>query len=395
MEDQWRAFIDQDCIIPKKYQGLLNSYTFAVKDVFDIKGSIASAGNPYWRRTHLPARSNASVIEKLLNNGAELVGKTHTDELMYSLNGENHFFGTPVNPKQPKRIPGGSSSGSAVAVAAGLVDFALGTDTGGSVRIPSSYCGIYGYRPSHNAISMKGVIPLAQSFDTVGVMTKDVNVLANVVKTLVRQINQPRESFSTIIYPEDVWELIDSNIKSEMEESFVTNERRKMSLAKGELKSWMEAFRIIQGYEIWGNHGDWIEKVNPVFGPGIMERFMWTKTITRQQLQWAKQKREDIQSATQELLREDTIMVMPTSPNIAPLLGTSGEELQVHRNKLLMMTSIAGLNGLPQVTIPSIEVDGAPVGLSFIAGPNQDGKLIDYVKDFVLKRDQEKVMKGV
>ncbi len=106
-----------------------------------------------------------------------MVGKAITDELTYSLNGENIHYGTPVNPKAPGRIPGGSSSGSAVAVAGELADFALGTDCGGSVRAPASFCGIYGMRPSHGRISTAGVFRLAPRFDTVGWFARDGRLL--------------------------------------------------------------------------------------------------------------------------------------------------------------------------------------------------------------------------
>ena len=138
--------------------GPLRGLTFAVKDVFDIAGHRTGNGNPVWLATHAPAARTASAVERLLAAGARVVGKTHTDELAYSLNGENVHYGTPTNPRAPGRIPGGSSSGSAAAVAGGLVDFALGTDCGGSVRLPASYCGIYGIRTSHGLVPADGVV---------------------------------------------------------------------------------------------------------------------------------------------------------------------------------------------------------------------------------------------
>lgn len=168
MKDHWNAFVDSNLNIKPLGVGPLNGLTFAVKDVFEIKDYANTAGNPDWYRTHFPASRNAPVVDALLQQGAFLIGTTHTDELMYSLNGENFHYGTPVNPHAHNRIPGGSSSGSAVATASRLVDFALGTDTGGSVRIPSSYCGLFGFRPTHGFVNIDGVIPLAKSFDTVG-----------------------------------------------------------------------------------------------------------------------------------------------------------------------------------------------------------------------------------
>ena len=148
--------------------GPLAGLTCAIKDLFDIAGYVTGGGNPDWHASHEAARRTAPVVQKLLDAGATIVGKTHTDELSRGIFGENAHYGTPINPKAPGRVPGGSSSGSAAAVAGQLVDFALGTDTGGSVRVPASFCGIYGLRPSHGRLPFEGVLPQAPSFDTIG-----------------------------------------------------------------------------------------------------------------------------------------------------------------------------------------------------------------------------------
>src|SRR5262245_29043360 len=157
--------------------GPLDGLTFVVKDLIDVAGHVTGAGNPDWAARQVPAARSAPVVERLLRAGATLVGKTITDELAFSLEGENHHYGTPLNPRAPDRLPGGSSSGSAVAVAAGLADLALGTDTGGSVRVPASFCGVYGYRPSHGRLSLDGVVPLAPSYDTVGLFARTAEYL--------------------------------------------------------------------------------------------------------------------------------------------------------------------------------------------------------------------------
>ena len=172
--------------------GSLAGLSLAVKDVFHIKGYRTGAGNPDWLRTHPAVETTAPVVQRLLDAGAHIVGKTHTDELAYSLNGENVHYGTPVNPNAAGRIPGGSSSGSAAAVAGGLVDFAIGTDCGGSVRLPASYCGIFGFRPTHGRIPLDGIVPLASSFDTVGWFTRNARLLEKVGRVLLDdQIGRP------------------------------------------------------------------------------------------------------------------------------------------------------------------------------------------------------------
>ena len=160
-----------------RHKGVAAALSFALKDVFDVEGVTACAGNPDWLRTHRAATRTAPAVDKLLDAGASLRGLTITDELTLGLNGENFHYGTPTNPAAPDRVSGGSSCGSAAAVAGGLVDFALGTDTGGSVRVPASYCGIFGFRPTHGRVSNAGVVPLAPSFDTVGWFARDPKVL--------------------------------------------------------------------------------------------------------------------------------------------------------------------------------------------------------------------------
>ncbi|GAE28089.1 hypothetical protein JCM9140_4283 [Halalkalibacter wakoensis JCM 9140] len=382
MSESCTAFISKKRT-NKIADGLLSGLSFAVKDVFDVKDHVATAGNPDWQLTHEPAAGHAEVIKQLLKAGAELVGQTHTDELMYSLNGENYHYGTPLNPKAPDRIPGGSSSGSASAVADGLVDFALGTDTGGSVRIPSSYCGIYGFRPTHGAVSVKGLIPLAKSFDTVGWMANDPKMLLDVGLTLLNESIKTPE-FSRILVAEDVLPLLGKECKQLFLQlmELVENQIRvveKITLAPDGLEDWMNTFRTLQGYEIWEDHGEWIEQVKPAFGPGIKERFEWTKTIAVEEREVALVKREDVKSKVRDLLGDHSLLMMLTTPDIAPMKNSIGGELDQHRKNALKMTCIAGLAGVPQITIPLGEKDGIPLGLSFIAGANQDISLLEWV----------------
>ena len=186
IDDRHGAFCAHDPVsLPGAGSGPLAGLRFAAKDNFDVEGFRSCGGNPDWLRTHGPAPSTAPALQALLDAGAELAGKTQMDELAYSINGENHFYGTPINPRNPDRIPGGSSSGSAVAVAAGLVDFAMGTDTAGSVRLPASFCGVYGFRPTHGAVSIEGCMPLAPSYDTVGWFSRDPATLERVGRVLL------------------------------------------------------------------------------------------------------------------------------------------------------------------------------------------------------------------
>lgn len=386
MLNHLNAFVDEEVSFEPTGSGLLDGLVFAVKDVFSIEGYKNGAGNPDWLKTHEESLRHAPVIERLLSQGAKLKGTTHTDEIMYSLNGENAHFGTPVNPKAPDRIPGGSSSGSAVAVSAGITDFALGTDTGGSIRIPSSYCGIYGFRPTHGAVSIEGVIPLAKSFDTVGWMTKDPELLYRIGKVLMDD-QEEKGPIKQVFFSDDAWKLLDEQCKDEMlsTASMIKeiSQWEWVLLSEGGLDKWSSAFRILQGLEIWEEHGEWIQKENPSFGPGINERFWWTSTLKRNKSSEEEKLRGVVRESITTLLGDGGVLVIPTAPGPAPLLHLQGEKAEQYRAKTMQLSCIAGLAGVPQVTIPLAEVDGLPIGLSFIANHHQDLKLLNWVNEIL------------
>lgn len=386
MKKDWGAFVSKDVILEPTGIGRLQGLSFAVKDVFGIRGHTSGAGNPDWLSTHAPNEHTAESIERILAQGARLTGTTQTDELMYSLNGENFHYGTPVNPKAPDCIPGGSSSGSAVAVSAGLVDFALGTDTGGSVRIPAAYCGIYGFRPTHGLVSMRGVIPLAESFDTLGWMAGDPDILLNAGLSLIDQAAPKDVHFKRIYLANDAWALADADCMGVVSERIIAinqivDDCERIEVAGQGLTAWMNAFRNLQGLEIWRAHRQWIQTVNPAFGPGIAERFAWASTLREADSQAFYALRKEVRKSLSGLLGEDRLLIVPTAPGSAPLLNQSGDEMENRRTRTLQLSCIAGLAGLPQITIPLTDAKGAPIGLSIIAGHQQDIKLLTWVKE--------------
>src|ERR687890_786551 len=179
--DPARAFMPYPAAdVPHAAEGKLTGLTFAAKDLFDVAGYPTSGGSPHLLALSGVKTRTAPTVQRLLDAGARLVGKTITDELAFSMNGKNAHFGTPVNGAAPDRIPGGSSSGSAAAVSNGLCDFALGTDTGGSVRAPASHCGLFGIRPTHGRVSLEGCHDLAPSFDSCGYFTRDGSTFTRV-----------------------------------------------------------------------------------------------------------------------------------------------------------------------------------------------------------------------
>lgn len=386
MSEVWGAFVDRALVLEPVSQGTLSRTDFAVKDIFDIQGHVAGAGSPEWRRSHFVAAENAEVIDLLLRQGARLTGTTQTDELMFSLNGENYHYGTPINPKAPQRIPGGSSSGSAVAVAAGLVDFALGSDTGGSIRIPASYCGIYGIRPSHGLVSSKGMVPLAPPFDTVGWMARDAALLRRVGEALLPgDAGDAAAPFRRLLVPEDALAVAGA-AGTEAVQPFVRQwsalvaATERITVAEEGLARWKDIFRLLQGAAIKETHQEWIMRERPRFGPGIAERFEWALTLNPDDMDPERQMRERIRQRMKDLLGDDGVMVMPTAPGGAPLRNTGGPELEDIRARMLQLNCIAGLAGLPQVTLPFMKLNGLPAGVSLIAGPGQDLRLLRFVE---------------
>ncbi len=361
--------------------GPLHGLSFAVKDVFDIAGHRTGNGNPVWLETHAPASRTASSVERLLAAGAHMVGKTHTDEMAYSLNGENVHYGTPVNPKAPGRIPGGSSSGSAAAVSGGLVDFALGTDCGGSVRLPASYCGIYGIRTTHGLVPADGVVDLAASFDTVGWFARDAQTMRRVGEVLL-----PASGFKSkrLLIAQDAFSFAGAEVAealatpvSRLGHAFAN--RHEVSVYTGDPAAWPKIFRILQGDEIRKRHSAWIDAHDPNFGPGIAERFRWTRSIDPSEVEKMRPLREGVARHMDALLGDDAVLCLPTAPGIAPKLATPVAELEAFRARAFALLCIAGLARLPQISLPLGAIAGCPLGLSLIAPRGADRGLLDWV----------------
>lgn len=432
LDNRHSAFRVPELEIPGSGHGVLHGLTFTVKDVFAVAGHRSSAGNPDWLRSHEPAASHAAAVHRLLEAGAKLRGAAHTDELMYSLGGENYHYGTPLNPHGENRIPGGSSSGSAVAVASGSVDFALGTDTGGSVRVPSAYCGVFGYRPSHGAVSLEGVIPLAPAFDTVGWIAGSTELLLKTGRILLGPVDSGGDAqggenrkkagdllgsmdrgdiaqgmensmeqssgesveesgadlrLSRMFFPPEGWALVEQDCADYLRRGLdklqagASLQAAEAVVAPEGLKTWMDAFRELQGAEIWATHGEWIGREQPVFGPDIAARFAWAAGLAGADHSPAAMLRSRITQRLQALLGKDGCLVLPTVPGPAPLRGAGPGQLERSRSSAMMLSCLAGLAGLPQVTLPVPGPGGLPLGLSVIGGHGQDLRLLSWIQE--------------
>jgi amidase len=371
--------------------GPLAGLTMAVKDIYDIAGHRTGFGNPDWLRTHSPATETAAAVQQSLDAGADMIGRTLTDELAYSLSGENIHYGTPVNTACPERVPGGSSSGSAAAVAAGLVDFALGTDCGGSVRLPASYCGILGIRPTLGRVSVAGIAPFAASFDVAGWFARDADILRRVGHVLLGGHNVPAKP-TRLLIARDAFALVDRPVAEVVRAAVDVVARfvphvEEITVSPTGLKGWMEIFRVVQGSEIWANHGPWIESTKPRFGPAIAERLRLASQLDAGEIAAKKAEHAAVIAHIGALLGEGDVLILPTSPRIAPLRGTEQHELEiVYRYQAMCLLCIGGLGGLPQVNLPLATLDGCPLGLSLVGRRGADEMLLDLTRQVMEER---------
>jgi amidase len=379
-EDSFGAFVPGPRAHHSGGAGPLAGVRLAVKDLFDIADYPTTYGHPDWARTHPPrAAGTAPAVSALLEAGAELVGKTKTVELAFGLTGENVWYGTPLNPAAPDRFPGGSSCGSAAAVAGGLADLALGSDTGGSVRIPASYCGLYGIRPTHGAVSLAGACPLAPSFDTAGWFARDAGLLARAGDVLLPGGGEG--AAGPLLRVEEAWEGADPAVAEALRPALARIEAPlgpalPLHLAPEGIDAFYAAFRTLQAEEVWATLGTWIEATQPQFGPGVAERFEYARQVPAEAAKAGRAFRQLVQARLRPLLAGGAVLAFPTSPCPAPLLAASQEEQGRVRARTIGVTAIAGLAGCPEVTLPLGRADGAPIGLSLVMAPGRDRALL-------------------
>jgi amidase len=378
-------------------QGCLTGLSFAVKDMIDVAGCQTRVGNPDWARTHPQAVAHAIVVDQCLSAGAVCRGKTNMDELAFSLMGNNHFYGTPLNSKASNRVPGGSSSGSASAVACGLVDFALGTDTGGSVRVPAANCGIFGLRPSHGLLSVAGVTPASPSFDTVGLFTANIDVMANVATTLLGLTNESRDmaDLESIYVVRDLFDMCDTAVRHA---SFKAIDRIKSAfptkvkfISSNQIRDTSDGYTFdihhcgdifwrIELAEMWSCLGAWIEGDQPQMGPVTKGNFEIAKSVDRNKMAQACQARWRLAQLINQFLGSNKLLCLPVAPALAPIKtevkNIEDQKKSTYYPNALALNAISGVACTPQMSLPLSEFDGVPVGVSFMAAQHHDNLLL-------------------
>ncbi|MHA1190455.1 MAG: amidase [Alphaproteobacteria bacterium] len=382
--DPFNAFLDYgDVAVPRASKGPLSGLTFAVKDIYDVAGYPTGCGNPLRLQQSPIHDRNAPAVQRLLDAGAECVGKTQTDELAFSLNGQNRHFPQPVNPRATDRLTGGSSSGSAAAVAGQLCDFALGSDTGGSIRAPASYCGLWGLRPTHGRIPINMTMPLAPSFDAVGWFADDGAIFARVGAIMLGE-DRKDFYFKRLLRAADTFELLPTEQEAKALQTAsepvvaVLGAAADINASAAGLDPCYLAFRHLQAHEAWQAHGAWIEKYQPEMMPSVRERFEFGRSVTNEDLARANSVRVVLRSRMDVLLGEDGLMIVPTVPSAAPRHDDVEKTLQANRERALCILSIAGLCGLPQITLPLARIDNCPFGLSLIGPRGSDRSLVAF-----------------
>ncbi|WP_426246500.1 amidase [Nocardioides sp. LHG3406-4] len=368
--------------IPGPAGGPLTGLRVAVKDVIDVAGVPTSAGSPAWAESHEVPENHAGAVQALLTAGAIIAGKAVSDELAFSVHGTNPHYGMPPNPAAPGHIPGGSSSGSASAVASGDVDIALGSDTGGSVRVPASYCGIFGVRPSWARSDTSGVVPLAPSFDTVGWFARDAATLERVGEVLLASSAVAPDALILVPLAE-AFEVARADVAADvlagLTETFGASVTAPRSLGFDLYDLAAVRYRI-QTFETWQAHGEWGAPRLAQLGRGVRARLEASAHTTQTEYDDARRRRDEICQVLEDRVGPDEVLCLPTTPTPAPALDRLDEGSEERRTGVFALGAIAGLWGSPEVTVPGVRTEGVPVGTSLVGRPGDDLRLLAFLR---------------
>ncbi|AXG83098.1 amidase [Streptomyces paludis] len=355
----------------------------AVKDLFAVAGHAIGAGNPTWLAGAPVQATHAPAVQALLNAGADITGIAHTDELAYGSLGLNAHYGMPPNPVSPGRVPGGSSSGSASAVALGLADIGLGTDAAGSVRVPASYCGLYSMRPTHGMVPNTGRVSLAPSFDTIGWMTRTPGLLKRVSDVLLP--SRPARPVDQLVLAADLFDLADPSLRPRLLESahawadsLAVPVRVRENTCASRLDAWAEALGVVQAVEMWQVHGVWVEEHYESVSPSVAETILAGGSMPVEYLAWARDVMSQARLALTELLPPGTALLQPAAPTAAPEPTGNGIAL---RTATVLLSCAASTAGLPALTLPGLRGPDGAIGLGLVTAAGGDRALTALLTD--------------
>jgi len=368
----WRVVGDP--LVRGAEAGPLAGVRVAVKDLFAVQGHVIGAGNPTWERSAQPETVSASAVQTLLDAGAVVTGIARTDEFAYALAGRNPHFGSPPNGADPTRIGGGSTSGSTSAVALGTADLGLGTDTAGSLRVPSSCQGLWGLRTTHDRVPRDGLLPLAESFDTVGWVARSASVLAAAAGVSVPGVCVGVDDGELLVSDA----LLDAAEPATAAAFTAWLDRAGRPVRRIELPpldDLAETLRVVQAAEAWRNDGAWIEAHPDALGEDVAARFAAAAAITTEAEALARGRLEELRTRVRDVIGGG-VLCLPTVPGPAPLRTATGDAVLRTRVATLRMTAVAGIGGLPAVSAPFLTVDGAPVGVCLVGPAGSDRAIV-------------------
>ena len=376
--DPVRAFMPYPSVaVPNAADGPLSGLTFAVKDLFDVEGYRTGCGCPLKLAMSGVKTKTAPSVQKLLDAGAKFMGKTHTDELAWSLYGLNAHFGTPINPAAPDRIPGGSSSGSAAAVAAGLVDFSVGTDTGGSVRAPASFCGLWTLRPTHGRVSLEDCMELAASFDTFGLFAREAKTLLAALEVVSGDDAVTLPAEPRLLKPVDMVAQLKPEPRAVYDETFGALSAKPVEIyPEGGADALYDAFRLLQAADAKRAVVPFIEMSGMPLAAGIDERAAFAAGLSEAEEAAGNAVRAPYRAFIDELLGKDGVLLAPVVHDAAFRLDAGRDIFDGFRHDAMRLLCVCGMSGLPQVVFPAGTVDGAPYGLSMIGPRGSDLSLV-------------------
>lgn len=359
-----------------------NGPRVAVKDVVDIAGMPTRAGSRAFENAP-PASDNAAIIADLLAAPCTIIGKTALHELAFGVTGLNEFYGAPRNPSYPDLIPGGSSSGSAVAVAAGECDFSIGTDTGGSVRVPAACCGVVGLKPTFGRLSRKGLLPAESTLDCIGPLAADAVGIELAMRCLDASFGVlPDFSGMRIAWlATDCDALVESAVRASARA--LAND---MPVVRAEhFSAAHEAGLTIIAVETYQAFFHLLE--GGLVGPEISARLARAEAITPSQLSKAEQVRRAFSAEVDVLLETYDILALPTLPFLPPMVEEAG-----NLTDMVRITSLCrpfNLSGHPAIAIPAGEVNGRPISLQLVASKLREDRLLAIAREFELRNERK------
>lgn len=382
------CFVEPSVAMRGAEGGPLNAVDFVVKDLVDLAGHVSSFGHGVWRDTHVAAVTTTPIVARLLDAGANLVGATKLDQLAYSLTGDLGEGAPPRNIGLAGSFCGGSSSGTASAVAGGVAEFGIGTDTAGSTRVPAALCGLFGLRPTHGVLDATGVIPLAPSFDTLGLLARDIETLSTVYGVLEADTcapwrgRSPRASgvlvaagpFGSSV--ESARPIVAAAAARLADRWGVPAQRLDVSEAADEAAG--ELLVRMMSREVWARHGDWVEEHGEALTPEVRDRLLRARRFTADPpdvVGHDAKRRTSLGARICEWLAGGHVLVMPVASPEGLALTATATQRQRFRIDALRLNALAGLSGAPEVVVP-FEHAGRRAGVGLIASRGSDQLLL-------------------